>query len=497
VHIRFGEASPWLRMTVSIMAVAGFLVGSSGCSPKEGRDQPGPATLRIGFGLTSGETAEAGVQHVIRLIALEGLIAFRRDGRPQPSLAESWSRSPDGLKLSVRLKPNLVFHNGQPVTAESVRQILVKQLPDYMGPAFSDIDSVSAISDHDIEIRLRRRSNFVLEGLDVQIEAPGPLPVGTGPFAVTSYDDTGVQMRANDNYHQGRPLIDALQIKPYASLRSAWADMLRGDLDMLYEVGLDALDSLQPSTDTEVYTFPRRYAFVIILNVARPEFRDAEVRRQLNGAIDRNALIDEVLQGHGEPAEGPVWPSHWAYDPKWPKFRYAPKLIATSTGRVRFRLLVPDSSLLERLVLAVQKQLQAVGVDVEPELVPLDQVYGRIRSGNFDALLADAISGPTLLRPSWFWESGTPYNWGHYTNPKVDAALDAVRQAPDDDAYKAGVGVFQRAIVDDPPAIFLAWSERARAVSTRFEVPVEPERDILSTLRLWRPVAGPRNLIRN
>jgi hypothetical protein len=43
-------------------------------------------------------------------------------------------------------------------------------------------------------------------------------------------------------------------------------------------------------------------------------------------------------------------------------------------------------------------------------------------------------------------------------------------------------------MVDDPPAIFLAWSERARAISTRFDVPVEPGRDILSTLRLWRPI---------
>jgi hypothetical protein len=49
------------------------------------------------------------------------------------------------------------------------------------------------------------------------------------------------------------------------------------------------------------------------------------------------------------------------------------------------------------------------------------------------------------------------------------------------------VAALQRAIVDDPPAIFLAWSQRARAVSTRFHVPVEPGRDILSTLRLWRP----------
>jgi hypothetical protein len=75
----------------------------------------------------------------------------------------------------------------------------------------------------------------------------------------------------------------------------------------------------------------------------------------------------------------------------------------------------------------------------------------------------------------------------------VDAALDAIRHAPNDDAYKAGVAAFQKAIVDDPPAIFLAWGERARAVSTRFELPpVEPGVDILPTLRLWRPATDKR-----
>jgi ABC-type transport system substrate-binding protein len=89
-----------------------------------------------------------------------------------------------------------------------------------------------------------------------------------------------------------------------------------------------------------------------------------------------------------------------------------------------------------------------------------------------------------------FWHSGSPYNWGNYSNPRVDAALDDIRQARDDNDYKAAVGEFQRAVIQDPPALFLAWSERARAVSTRFEVPAEPGRDVWSTLRSWRPVAS-------
>ena len=72
----------------------------------------------------------------------------------------------------------------------------------------------------------------------------------------------------------------------------------------------------------------------------------------------------------------------------------------------------------------------------------------------------------------------------------VDAALDTIRGARSDDEYRQGVADFQRSIVADPPAIFLAWDERARAVSNRFDVPVEQGVDILGALRLWRPVAG-------
>ena len=78
---------------------------------------------------------------------------------------------------------------------------------------------------------------------------------------------------------------------------------------------------------------------------------------------------------------------------------------------------------------------------------------------------------------------------GKYASPATDAALDRIRAASNDEDYKAGVAAFQKAIVDDPPAIFLAWSRRARAVTTRFEIPADPGRDILSTLRLWRPAS--------
>ncbi len=68
----------------------------------------------------------------------------------------------------------------------------------------------------------------------------------------------------------------------------------------------------------------------------------------------------------------------------------------------------------------------------------------------------------------------------------MDTALDAIRHATSDDDYKGGVAAFQRAIAADPPAIFLAWGERIRAVSNRFTLP-NVGADVWPYLRLWRP----------
>ena len=75
-------------------------------------------------------------------------------------------------------------------------------------------------------------------------------------------------------------------------------------------------------------------------------------------------------------------------------------------------------------------------------------------------------------------------------NAAIDAAFDRVRHSANDAEYTQAIAGLQQAFMDDPPGIFLAWSVRARAISKRFTVPPsEPGRDILATLRLWKPAA--------
>lgn len=388
------------------------------------------------------------------------------------------------------LRPGVRFHDGTPLTAQIVREFLVHELPQALGPSYADVAGIEAQSPNELTIVLKRRSAFLAEALNILIHPIGS-STGTGPFIEVSPSPTAIELRANEAYYGGRPFIDKIVIERFSSVRSAWAEMLRGQVDMVYEVGSDAFDLMRDSTGTSLFPYERPYSFVVVLNVQRPALRDAAIRRALNAAINRDVLVSTGLDGHGRIADGPLWPNNWANDRSAPRFEYQPSNPAPKDKPLTFTCLYSDPSY-ERIALLIRQQLRDVGIDVELELTSVADGFSRAEAGDFDAWLADVGLGPSFFRQYLFWHSGSPYNWGRYNNVRVDTALDAVRDARNDDEYRTGVAAFQRAIVDDPPAIFLAWSERARAVSTRFDVHVEPGRDVLNTLRLWRPLTEPK-----
>jgi peptide/nickel transport system substrate-binding protein len=280
--------------------------------------------------------------------------------------------------------------------------------------------------------------------------------------------------------------------------------MLRGRIDMLYEVGIDAMDSLQGASNVAMFTLLRRYQYVIVFNTKSDALRDRNVRRAINFAIDRATIVSEALNGHGAPSAGPVWPANHAAAANGPSFKYNATLAAQLLSRkdraetkpiVRFTCLVRPDTVHERIALSVKRHLQQIGVEMNIEQVSIDQLVGSMKNRQFEAVLTEMVSGPTLLRPYRMWHSGGPAG---ADSPVIDAALERVRHAASDAEYTQAVQGFQQAAVDDPPAIFLAWMERARAVSKRFVVPAaEPGRDVLSSLRLWKPAGEVRQASRN
>jgi ABC-type transport system substrate-binding protein len=287
---------------------------------------------------------------------------------------------------------------------------------------------------------------------------------------------------------------------------------MRGEIDLLYDLPRDAAEFVA-SSDVALYSYLRHYVYVIGLNSKRPLFSTA-VRRALNAAIDREALIRTALKGQGIPASGPLWPHHWAFDRSLRGYTFEPSLAGATldaaghpmrpgangrTLRFSFECLLPQNFLLlERITLDVQKQLYDVGVDMQLKVVSAGEYDKRLRTGRFDAAMVEMISGPTYSRPYAFWYWGgqqTAYNVFGYRSASADGWWEALRAAPGEAEYRAAAGQLQRAMLDDPPALFLAWGQRTRAITRALRIPVEPGRDPMTYL--WRTTREAPTLLTN
>jgi len=471
-------------------------------------------TLRIGFPQTTGQDPLRGMQQASRLLTFEGLIGNSRDGRTAPRLAESWTVSADGLSWTFTLRSNAKFHDGSPVDAASVKQSLDRSLASLTDrgllPGLQDIVGIETKGPHEIVVRLSKPSTFLLGDLEMVISKQGAngAPIGTGPFVTTQSSPQQITMSMFPDHYLGTPEVRQIVWKPYPTLRTAWAGMMRGEIDFLYEVSQDAVEFVQGELSVKTFSVLRPYVFGVVFNSSRQPLRDKNVRHALNFAVNRETIVHQALKGRGVVAHSPLWPANWAYDSSFLGYSYDPgraaamidrthghttansgKHASARPTRLRFTCLVIENlALWERMALLVQKQLFEIGVDMKLEAVPAAQFNERVAQGNFDAVFLE-LSGFSMSRPYAFWHSASTRNWFGYQNSDVDKSLDAIRRALDDESYRAGVSELQRSLIADPPAIFLAWGQTVRAVSDRFQVTSEPDRDILLTLSRWRPTS--------
>jgi peptide/nickel transport system substrate-binding protein len=431
-----------------------------------------------------------GIRVVAANQSFEGLVRIGPDGRPRPWLAKSWNLSEDRRSMIVELRPEARFHDGSPVSAPILVQALRQTLPNFLGPVFEDVKAIEASPDgRQIIITFKRASPFLLEALEATIRKPDAQAIGTGPFVVAGPASAN-ELRANADYYLGRPIVDRIVVTSYPSVRTAWAEMLRNNIDVLYEVGPDAASSMQEAKTVSTFSFTRSYQYAIILNLRTRKFRPPAVRRALNAAIDRAEVVRDAFDEHATPAVGLVSQKNWAFSERAPKVEFDPKAAAArlqSTPRLVFTCLVPTDY--ERIALVVQRQLAAVGVTMNVEATTPDRAFAAVAKGSFDAVLMDVMGGPSMLRLYELWHSHGSTPLGPIDTPQLDKAFDLIRVAASDDEYRNAVEALQKLTFDDPPAIYLAWGERSRAISKRFDVPVEPGRDVLSTLRLWKPSA--------
>jgi peptide/nickel transport system substrate-binding protein len=320
------ERSPF-AVAAAIASCGAFLLAFSvGCSSKAQPSFPASSrTLRIG-------ASQIQVQSFTANISNESLAKIAEDGRVTPSVARGWTVSPDGRTISVELRPNVRFHDGELLKAEFVAGAVERNLQRELGPLRDAVESVHPTDEAHVEIKLRWPSLVVLEGLEAQlVNSAG---AGTGPFTPSEPAADGrVTMNRNPSYYLGASEIERIQITNYPTVRAAWADMLRGQLDMVYELGTDAREAFESSTRISVFTYTRHYQYLVLLNSTSGPLRSPQVRRALNVAINRTEFIEEALQGYGARSLGPIWPEHWAISNSLPTFQFDPVAASLRTTR--------------------------------------------------------------------------------------------------------------------------------------------------------------------
>ena len=451
------------------------------------------------------------------MLSVESLTQLGVDGRPLPKLAESWWWAKGGSELNVNLRPGIKFHDGTPLTASLAAAIMgaAAAIPSNRAvyTSFADVTSVQSRGDRQLVFELSQPSAFLPDDLEFPLTHGSPA-VGTGPYRIVTQDNSGVVLDRFDKYYLGTPNIARVVIKPFDALRTAWTSLLRGEVDMVTDVPPDAVEFIR-NNDVRVVSFGRRYQYLVAFNSRHTPFNSPIVRRALNMAVDRDALIRGALQGRGIPSTGPLWPKNWAYNASVTSYRFDPGLAASllnSAGlhadkglgdrqsRFRFTCLIPENfTVLERVALEVQKQLYNVGIDMQFEVVPSKEFDARIREGKFEAILIDMISGPTIGRSYMFWRSTRRFPRGlnvfGYENLEAERLFDVLRTSTNEIATQSAFIRLQEVLVDDPPALFLAWNERSRAVRRDFQVVQDPQRDPADpvyTIWRWTNVPEPR-----
>jgi len=145
-----------------------------------------------------------------------------------------------------KLRANALFHDGSAVDSTAVKASLERSLANAdidSFPGLADIVAVEASSPLELILRLRERSTFLLDDLGVAIQKThsGGLSIGTGPYVTSSTSQNELVMTAFSRHYRGTPKIDQIVWKAYPAVRAAWAAMMRGEVDVLYEVGPEAL----------------------------------------------------------------------------------------------------------------------------------------------------------------------------------------------------------------------------------------------------------------
>ncbi|WP_265517891.1 ABC transporter substrate-binding protein [Nitratireductor luteus] len=435
----------------------------------------------------------------------DGLVRYR-DGtlEVEPALAESWEVSDDGMTYTFKLREGVSFHDGTPFNAEAVEftfeRLLHEDHPYHdTGPFplafyFSAVDEVTVEDEYTVAFKLNEPyapflSNLAYPtGLIVSPAAVkehgsdfGRNPSGTGPFKFAEWESNAkVVVTRNEDYWDGAPSLEAVVFRPITDANTRVAEMLSGGIDLMVEVPPDNLSQFADDQNFAVYEQAGPHLWFLILNMKEPPFDKKAARQAVNYAIDKQALVENVLQGTAEIAAGPTPPAFaWAYNEELEPYPHDPdraRALLEEAGydgeEVTFYVTEGGSGMLDPVAMgtAIQADLAEVGMNVNIETYEWNTFLGEVNPGlegkadmaEMAWMTNDPDTLPYLtLRTQAFPDKGG-FNSGYYSNPEVDTILEQARRSTEQEERAALYQQMQEIVHEDAPWAFIAnWKQNA------------------------------------
>lgn len=448
----------------------------------------------------------------------DGLVRYRSGSLEiEPALATSWEVEDSGRRYVFHLRKGVRFHDGTAFDAEAVRFNFERMLdgehpyhdtgPFPLAFFFEAIKKIEVRDPHTAVLHLDEPfaplisnlaypTGFIVSPAAVKASGKGfaRQPVGTGPFRFQSWDSgIKVVVERNEAYWDGAPPLRAVVFRPFVDANTRVMEMLSGGIDLMVEVPADIVPVAREEANLRVHQQVGPHLWFLILNLREGPFTDKRMRQAVNYAVDKQGLVEKVLQGTATVAAGPVPRAFgWAYDESLEPYPHAPqkaRQLIEAAGRTgaKLTLLATEggSGMLEPIAMAtaIQADLAAVGLDVTIESFEwntyLDKVNGGLEGQGDMAEMAwmtnDPDTLPYLALRSQAWPEEGGFNSGYYENPEVDRLVEVGRRTTDRakraDIYKR----IQRIVHEDAPWLFVAsWRQNALSSARVSNFRLEP-----------------------
>ncbi len=427
-----------------------------------------------------------------QLLIYDQLFRIAPDGQAlEPGLAEHYEVSADKLTYTFSLR-EAVFHDGAAVTADDVVYSLnrVISAPESLwGFLFSAIDALEAPDAKTVVARLKTpwapfeadlalfAASIIPRALhEVQLDELWQKPVGSGPFQFDSWDK-GIQLKLKKNpayWESGKPYLEELE---FFVLTDANTRMLRfqaGELDVVTDVPFSELDALRANPDLTVIQEPLVRVDYVGINFTHEPFNDVKLRQAINYAVNKQAMIDNVLFGAGSLANSYL-PRMTYHDDALPGYPYdlekANALVAESGAKDGFsaELLVPTGDPIgSQVAQLIASDLAKIGGEIEIVQAEPGLFWQRVTDLDFDLYLGYYISD--IIDPDELTtivvKSGGDINalWTSYKNDEVDALILQSQSELDPVARGEIYKQMQQSVLNDAHLLYLYFPTSRAAV---------------------------------